>query len=79
MKDKTYDIPVKCLFCNCTLKVDTETEYKSGDLLKCQECGEDNDYDSLIQVTKDTGSKVVMEDVKKDIEKEFKNIFKKFK
>ena len=42
MEDKELHITLKCLFCGCDLKGDTEKKYKSGDMLKCHECGELN-------------------------------------
>lgn len=43
-------LTLKCLFCNCNLEWDTEKEYLSGDMVKCQACGELNDYDALEEV-----------------------------
>ncbi|MES1998559.1 MAG: hypothetical protein V4446_04535, partial [Pseudomonadota bacterium] len=50
MEDKEFHIALKCLFCGCDLKGNTEKTYESGDMLKCQECDELNDYDSLVEV-----------------------------
>ena len=76
--DKNFTIEVKCLFCEATLQKEDDIEYKSGDLIKCPNCGEMNDYDAVIEVAKDKGIKKVKAEVTKDLEKKFKNMFKKF-
>jgi len=48
MEDKNFSISLKCMFCDCALEGDTEQELSSGDMIKCQECDELNDYDALI-------------------------------
>lgn len=75
MEDKTFAVELKCLFCDCILEGDTEKEYTSGDLLKCQECGEFNDYDSLIEIAIDEGKAKATEYAQEEIQKMFKNIF----
>ena len=74
MKDKTITINLKCLFCDCPLTGDTEKEYSSGDLLKCQECEELNDYDALMDVAADEGKTVMAEYAQSEIEKMVKKI-----
>jgi len=76
MEDKSFSINLKCLFCDCPLKGEPEVEFKSGDLLKCQECGELNDYDALIDVASDEGKELVTEYAKSEIEKMLKKAFK---
>ena len=76
MEDKEFRITVKCLFCGCDLKGDTERKYQSGDMLKCQECGELNDYDSLIEVAVEEGKASVGDYANKEIAKMLKDIFK---
>lgn len=71
-------ITLLCLFCSSGLQSDDKKEYKSGDMIQCQECGEYNDYDSLIAVVKEKGIKIIGNEVQKSLEKEFKDIFKKF-
>lgn len=71
-------ITLLCLFCYSELQADDEKEYKSGDMIKCQECGENNDYDSLIEVVKEKGIKILKNEVPKFLQKEFKDMFKKF-
>jgi hypothetical protein len=76
MEDKSFSINLKCLFCDCALEGEIETEFKSGDLLKCQECGELNDYDALIDVASDEGKEIATNYAKSEIEKMLKKAFK---
>jgi len=43
MEDQTMSVSLKCFSCGCELQGDTEKKYKSGDLIKCQECGKLNE------------------------------------
>jgi len=76
MEDKSFNISLKCLFCDCDLKGDTEREYNSGDLIECQECKELNDYNSLIEIASEEGKDLVKEYAKDEISKVMKNLLK---
>lgn len=76
MEDKEFHITLKCLFCGCDLKDETEKKLQSGDMLKCQECGELNDYDSLMEVAVEEGKAAVADYANKEIAKMLKGIFK---
>ncbi|MGP1721131.1 hypothetical protein [Shewanella frigidimarina] len=76
MENKQFNIPLKCLFCDCELQADTEKEFSSGDMLKCQECGEFNDYDALIDVASDEGKALAEDYAKSEIKKMLKKAFK---
>ena len=76
MEDKKFLIILKCLFCDCKLEGDAEEESKSGDLLKCQECNELNEYDALIDIAFNEGKELALDDAKSEIEKRFKKVFK---
>ena len=76
MKDKTFTVNLKCLFCDCPLEGDTEKEYSSGDMLKCQNCEKLNDYDALIDVAIDEGKASVVDYAKDEISKMLKKTFK---
>lgn len=69
--NKHYKLSCKCLFCNETLRGDTSKEYKSGDLIKCLNCGELNDYDSLMEVIKEEGLKVIKDELLAKLSKQF--------
>ena len=76
MEDKSFTVNLKCLFCDSPLKVDTEKKYASGDMLKCQNCEELNDYDALIDVATDEGKTIVSDYAKDEISKMLKKAFK---
>jgi hypothetical protein len=76
MENKTFEISLKCLFCDCNLEGNTEKEYASGDMLKCQSCGEFNDYDALMEVAIDEGKLCAEQYAKDEITKILKNAFK---
>jgi hypothetical protein len=76
MENKQFSISLKCLFCDCELQADTEQEFVSGDMLKCQECDELNDYDALIDVASDEGKALAEDYAKREIEKILKKSFK---
>ena len=76
MKDKSFTVELKCLFCDCVLQGDTEKEYLSGDLIKCQECEDLNDYDSLMEIATTEGKEKVAEYAQSEIEKMLNNVFK---
>lgn len=76
MENKEFRITLKCLFCGCDLKGNTEKKYESGDMLKCQECGELNDYDSLRDVTVEGRKELAVNYAKEEISKMLKDIFK---
>ena len=62
------------MFCDFPLQKKENQEFKSGDLIKCDNCNQDNDYNSLLNIAKEQG----MELVKNEVRNELKNIFKKF-
>lgn len=77
METKTFNIEARCLFCDSPLKVNAEKRYVSGDLIKCQECGEQNDYDSLVDVDKEETKILAEKLAKEEIEKALKKVFKR--
>jgi peptide subunit release factor 1 (eRF1) len=76
MEDKSFSISLKCMFCDCALEGETEQEFSSGDMIKCQECGELNDYDALIELAKEEGKEAVTVYAQSEIEKMLKKAFK---
>ena len=77
MKDKSFTVELKCLFCDCPLEGDTEKEYVSGDMLECQNCHELNDYDALIDVAAEEGKELVADYAQQEIEEMLKKALKK--
>tara|TARA_R110001583_G_scaffold173287_1_gene327165 strand:- start:13490 stop:13627 length:138 start_codon:yes stop_codon:yes gene_type:complete len=45
-------------------------------MFKCPECGELNDYDSVLDVAKEKYIKLVKDKIEKELKSTFKNIFK---
>ena len=74
--DKNYTIKVVCLFCDAALKVEEEKEYQSGDMIKCSECEELNDYDSVLDIAKEKGVELAKNELEKELKSMFKNLFK---
>ncbi len=72
---ENFTVELTCLFCNSVLSGDLDLEFKSGDLIKCQSCGQENDYDSLLEVAKEKA----IDMAKQEIESSLKDIFKGFK
>lgn len=65
-------VELKCLFCGTTLQGPTDATYQSGDLIKCAKCGEDNDFDSLMEVANEEA----IEMAKKQVADMVKGLFK---
>jgi hypothetical protein len=76
VENKQFKVSLKCLFCDCELQGNTEKEFSSGDMLECQECGELNDYDALIDVAADERKEIAAKYAKEEIEKMLKKAFK---
>jgi len=74
--DKSYSIKVKCLFCDATLTTKEDQEYQSGDMIECSNCGELNDYDSVLDIAKEEGVQLVKDELEKELKSKFKNLFK---
>ena len=68
---ETYTITLLCVFCDASLQGEEDKEYQSGDLIKCNACGEYNDYDSVFEIAKEKGLKKVEDDVVAEISKIF--------
>ena len=76
MKISDRNIPLTCLFCRADLLGPENAKYTSGDLIKCVVCGEENDFDGVLQVAKEKGIAEVKRDVQDQLHKQFKNLFK---
>lgn len=77
MKIQDKQITLRCLFCQLPLEAPGDAEFSSGDLITCNQCGEDNDFTSVLEVAKEEGISEISKEVEKQLEKEFKNLFKK--
>ncbi len=74
--DSEFEITVLCLFCQVPLQAEENSQFESGDLIKCESCGEQNDYDSVIEVAKEQGIDRVKSQVEGELKKTMKNLFK---
>ena len=72
-----FTVNLKCLFCGSALEGPEDAEYHSGDLIKCTKCGEDNDYDSVMEAAKEEGMEKMKGAVQEQLQKQFKGLFKK--
>ena len=77
IKLDTIQVEVTCLFCDSPIRTSDTEEYKSGDVVKCEECGEGNDFDSLLDVAKERLFQKGANAVNQQIESAMKNLFKK--
>ncbi|MGD9555362.1 MAG: hypothetical protein AB7V28_13330 [Arcobacteraceae bacterium] len=72
------EIALKCIFCASTqFEVPENYEPQEDDTIKCSNCGNFNFYDDLRNVVKEEGRAFFENELKKEIEKNFKNF--KFK
>ena len=69
MEDQSFEVSLKCLFCDTPLKADPEKEFDSGDMIKCLECNELNDYDSVKAIAIEEGTVKATDFVKKELGK----------
>ena len=74
--DSEFNITALCLFCQAPLQAEEDTEFESGDLIKCDSCSELNDYDSVVEVAKEKGIEKVKSQVEDELEKTIKKLFK---
>ena len=74
--DSEFKITALCLFCQAPLQDDENTDLKSGDMIKCDSCGELNDFDSVIEVAQEKGVEKVKLQVEAELNKTMKNLFK---
>lgn len=45
-----YTLSLTCLFCDTPLEGNIDIDYKEGDFIKCQNCGMENEYLSLMKI-----------------------------
>ena len=69
-------ISLLCLFCNAPLEDENKKDHSSGDMIKCFQCKEMNDYDSVVEVAKEKGMKELKKHVEDDLKKRLGNILK---
>ena len=67
-------VSLKCLFCGLVLDVDEKIadNLKSGDQVKCNHCGESNDFDSMVKVAEEEIVILAEKAIKESLGKLFK-------
>ncbi|MFT5298200.1 MAG: DNA-directed RNA polymerase subunit RPC12/RpoP [Colwellia sp.] len=56
-------VTLKCLFCGTKLENTTNSEPESGDMIKCQNCKELNDYDALVELIADQEEQLISDKI----------------
>lgn len=74
-------LELRCLFCKSTEFILPDEDYilESGDQVVCANCGNSNDYDSLMRVANEKAEKWIEEQAKKEFEKISKQFERMFK
>ena len=70
---ESFTITLTCLFCDAILTKKGNEEFNSDDLIRCQNCGEENDYESVYEIAKQQGIEQVKNEVMEELTKSFKN------
>jgi len=60
MEEEIKDVTLACLFCGTKLEITTNSEPESGDMIKCQNCKELNDYDALVALIADQEEQLLL-------------------
>lgn len=63
MSDESYTVSVTCLFCDSVLQGNDEVKLASGDLIRCSQCGQENDFDSVVEVANNKAMKQLQDDL----------------
>lgn len=81
MNEEKRTIPVRCLFClsNKFFLPTSKYKLKSGDMIRCGNCGRYNEYDSLMRVVKKKALNIAKEIAERIMDKFTKDINKMFK
>ena len=74
--ESEFKVTVLCLFCQSPLQKKEDEELESGDLIKCESCGEYNDYDSAVKVAEEKAIEKVNAQIQAKLDKTMKNLFK---
>lgn len=76
MKDFDFTITARYLFCGVPPQGPEDAEYSSGDLIECLECGEGNDFDSVVAVAAEKGIEEVKNTVDGELAESPKGLFR---
>ena len=75
MKEQ-FTVTAVCLFCGSPLQDEEGKEFQSGDMIKCRDCGELSDYDSVVEVAIEKGTEMVADEVTTELSKALGKAFK---
>jgi hypothetical protein len=73
MTEEKFSVPLTCLFCGSVLEGKEDAVFQSGDLIPCSQCGEGNDFESVVEI----GKEKAVERVKEDLQSQLDSIFKR--
>ena len=75
MEDINKRISLRCFFCASDQLELPYADYQPqhGDLIRCANCGRENDFSSLMQVAEDDAKDYVVAEIKKQLQKSFGN------
>ncbi len=76
MIDDNFEIPLRCLFCRAPLQAAEDSSFHAGDLIKCLSCGEDSEYESVLEVAKEEAQDFAQQLLDKEMSKLAKKLFK---
>jgi hypothetical protein len=72
--EEEFKIDLQCLFCKSKqFEIEEGRQYTTGDMIQCANCGRLNSYESLCNVAKEKGIKIVEEEAEKLIKDAFKD------
>jgi len=74
--DDDLEIPLRCLFCKVPLQAAEDSSFHAGDLIRCLSCGEDSEYESVLEVAKEEAQDNVQRLLDKEMSKLAKKLFK---
>lgn len=65
--DKELSVDLLCLSCQQQLRGEKNKVYRSGDTIKCDSCGESNDYDQVIEAAQKAAIELIKARTKGDL------------
>lgn len=65
--DNKLSVDLLCLSCQQQLRGEKNKAYRSGDKIKCDSCGELNDYDRVIEVAQKTAIELIKANAKGEL------------
>lgn len=81
MEEISTEINMRCFFCHSTdmFLINEDSPPQPGDMIRCVNCGRDNDYDSMKRVVDKRAEEWGNEQAEKWVQEKVKDIFKNLK